>query len=103
MQSFGKSAPGRNNLPMFVAGQVHGVTGIFRSDDVTSLLADSDYDRAQAHWVLVASRSDLVADTRNPLPMSGIGPLQLEGDPDLYGRVYASGVCRGLFYSDRRQ
>ncbi|MFI9643231.1 xyloglucanase [Micromonospora sp. NPDC051925] len=75
---FGKAAPGRTYPALYVAAQVRGQRGVFRSDD------------AGRSWVRIN-------DDRHQY---GGLPETLTGDPDVYGRVYLSGYGRGIIHGD---
>jgi photosystem II stability/assembly factor-like uncharacterized protein len=76
---FGKAAPGRTNMAVFIVGQVDGKKGVYRSDDAgTSWLRIND-DQHQ---------------------YGNIGET-ITGDPRIYGRVYLGTNGRGIIYGDR--
>jgi xyloglucan-specific exo-beta-1,4-glucanase len=76
---FGKAAPGRTNMALFVVGVVGGVSGVHRSDDTG------------ATWVRVND---------NAHQYGNMGEA-LTGDPRVYGRVYLGTNGRGIVYGDR--
>ncbi|AYG85228.1 Xyloglucanase [Streptomyces hundungensis] len=76
---FGKAAPGADHQTLYVSGRVKGVGGLFRSTD------------AGATWVRIN-------DDRHQFGGSAISVV--EGDPDVYGRVYVGGYGRGVVYGD---
>jgi hypothetical protein len=75
---FGKAAPGRSYMTLFISAQINGVRGIFRSID------------AGATW----SR---INDNRHQFAWTG---SCITGDPRIYGRVYVSTNGRGIIYGD---
>jgi len=74
---FGKAAPGQSYPAIFLAGKVHGVSGVFRSDDEGTT------------WVQIT-------DDAHEYGTRGI----VIGDPRIYGRVYLGTNGRGVFYGD---
>lgn len=81
--AFGKSAPGRRNPTVFVYGTVNQTTGLFRSDDATSLPGDA----AQAKWVKVSTARHVLGNA-----------TYLEGDRLTFGKVYVGTSGRGILY-----
>ncbi|MFE9404204.1 RICIN domain-containing protein [Streptomyces sp. NPDC006530] len=76
---FGKAAPGADHQALYLSGTVKGVSGLFRSvDGGTSWLRIND-DQHQ---------------------FGGSAITVVEGDPDVYGRVYLGGYGRGVVYGD---
>jgi len=76
---FGKAAPGRTNMAVFIVGVVDGVSGVYRSDDTG------------ATWVRIND---------NQHQYGNMGEA-LTGDPRIYGRVYLGTNGRGVLYADR--
>lgn len=74
---FGKAAPHSNYSSLYLIGVVHGVRGIFRSDDMAMNWTRINDDQHQ--WGLL---------------------LHITGDPKKYGRVYVGTHGRGIFYGD---
>jgi hypothetical protein len=77
---FGKAAPGRTYPALYAAGEVRGLRGVFRSDDIGRTWVRVNDDKHQ---------------------YGGL-PEVLTGDPDVYGRVYLSGYGRGIIFGDPR-
>lgn len=75
--SVGKAAPGHSNLALYLWGTTSNVTGLFRSDDA----GDS--------WVRINDDAHQYG-----------GPVLLQGDPRVYGRVYMGFFGRGIVYAD---
>jgi hypothetical protein len=75
---FGKAAPRRREMAVFISGKVAGVRGIFRSDDSGSSWLRVNDDRHQ-----YASTGDAIA-----------------GDPRVFGRVYLSTNGFGIPYGE---
>jgi photosystem II stability/assembly factor-like uncharacterized protein len=75
---FGRAAPGKDYLALYVAGSCDGQVGLFRSDDagVTWVRINDD----QHQW---GNRYRCIA-----------------GDPRIYGRVYVGTDGRGILYGD---
>jgi xyloglucan-specific exo-beta-1,4-glucanase len=73
--AFGRSPPGRMHPTVFVLGRVSGSPGIFRSDDMG------------VSW-------QKIDDDRQPI---GDDPMVMEGDRQVFGRVYIGTNGRGLF------
>lgn len=73
--AFGKAPSGRMHPTVFVLGRVSGSPGIFRSDDMG------------ASW-------QKIDDDRQPI---GDDPMVMEGDRQVFGRVYIGTNGRGLF------
>jgi hypothetical protein len=76
---FGKAAPGRTNMAVFVVGVIDGVSGVYRSDDTG------------ATWVRIND---------NTHQYGNMGEA-LTGDPRVWGRVYLGTNGRGVLYADR--
>jgi xyloglucan-specific exo-beta-1,4-glucanase len=76
---FGKAAPGRTTMALFIVGVVDGVSGVYRSDDTG------------ATWVRIND---------NQHQYGNMGEA-LTGDPRIYGRVYLGTNGRGVLYGDR--
>lgn len=74
---FGKAAPGHTYPALYLAGAIHGLSGIFRSIDEAHSWARINDDQHQ--WGLI---------------------LQIAGDPRIYGRVYVGTHGRGILYGD---
>jgi photosystem II stability/assembly factor-like uncharacterized protein len=77
---FGKAADGKNLPALYLAGQIGGVTGIFRSID-----GGTDWTRINddAHQFGAINR--------------------LTGDPRIFGRVYLATSGRGVIYGDEQK
>lgn len=75
---FGKAAPGRSYPAVYISGQVDGVRGIFRSDDIGQTWTRINDDEHQWGWTGAA----------------------ITGDPDVYGRVYVATNGRGVIVGD---
>jgi xyloglucan-specific exo-beta-1,4-glucanase len=77
---FGKAAPGTNNPAVYVYGKVNGSTrmGIYRSDD------------SGMTWMRINDDQHLV----------GGNPRDLEGDRQVYGRVYIAMDGTGVWYGE---
>jgi photosystem II stability/assembly factor-like uncharacterized protein len=74
---FGKAAPGRDYVALYLIGTVGDVAGFFRSDD------------AGATWVRIN-------DDQHQYGL--VGPII--GDPRIYGRAYLGTNGRGILYAD---
>jgi photosystem II stability/assembly factor-like uncharacterized protein len=74
---FGKAAPGGAYPAVFLAGNVQGVAGVFRSDDKGATWSRITDDRHQFAAV-----------------------IHLTGDPRIFGRVYLAVHGRGVIYGD---
>lgn len=74
--AFGKNAPNRQNPTVFVYGTVNNIEGIFRSDNFGETWAKIDVE-GQA---------------------IGKDPKFMEGDRQVYGRVYIGTGGRGIYY-----
>jgi len=74
--AFGKTAPSRTEPTVFVYGTVNGRSGIFRSDDLGE------------QWIKIDQPEQPV----------GNDPLTMEGDGQIYGRVFIGTFGRGIFY-----
>jgi xyloglucan-specific exo-beta-1,4-glucanase len=77
---FGRAARGRSYPALYTSAQIHGVRGIFRSDD------------AGRHWVRLNDDDHQWAWTGSAIT----------GDPRVYGRVYVSTNGRGIIVGDPR-
>ncbi|MFZ0275023.1 MAG: hypothetical protein WAL34_24530 [Acidobacteriaceae bacterium] len=77
---FGKAAPGRNYPAIYLAGTIHGHTGLFRSIDEAHSWVRINDDQHQ--WGII---------------------LQIAGDPHVYARVYVGTHGRGILYGDPAQ
>ncbi len=78
LMTFGKPKPGRTNPTVFVYGRVDNTDGIFRSDD------------NGATWARI----------NVPNPAVGDDPRVMEGDRQVYGRVYIGTDGRGIYYGE---
>jgi hypothetical protein len=74
---FGKAAPSATVPSLYLCGTIHGMRGVFRSDDFGRNWTRINDDAHQ--WGLV---------------------LQVAGDPRAYGRVYVGTHGRGVLYGD---
>jgi xyloglucan-specific exo-beta-1,4-glucanase len=75
---FGKAAPGKKYMAIYISGTINGVDGIFRSDD------------AGKHWVRINDDQHQYASTSSAIT----------GDPRIYGRVYIGTNGFGIVYGD---
>jgi hypothetical protein len=75
---YGKAAPGKSYVALYLVGTVGGVRTIYRSDDDA------------ASWVRITNDAQAVV---------GANAI-LTGDPRIYGRVYVGTNGRGIFYGD---
>jgi hypothetical protein len=75
---FGKAAPGKSYMTLYISAQIGGVRGIYRSID------------AGATWVRITDSQHQFAYT---------GPM-ITGDPRVFGRVYLCTNGRGIIYGD---
>jgi hypothetical protein len=75
---FGKAAPGKTYMALYVSAQIDNVRGIYRSDD------------AGATWVRV----------NDDQHQYGVTNSAITGDPRVYGRVYVGTNGRGIVYGD---
>ncbi len=75
--SFGKPAPNADYPTIFVAGKMANLSGIFMSQDLGE------------KWLLISNKN---------MQFSSIRVLQ--GDPNIFGRVYVGTDGRGIFYGD---
>lgn len=75
---FGKAAPGATYPALYTIAQIHGVRGIFRSDD------------GGRSWVRINDDQHQYGN---------IGGA-ITGDPQIYGRVYVGTNGRGIVYGD---
>jgi hypothetical protein len=80
---FGKEAPGKTFPTVFIYGTVNGIVGIYRSTD------------EGATWVRVN-------DDAHEFGGPGNGQF-VQGDMNVFGRVYMSTVGRGLVYGESDQ
>jgi hypothetical protein len=76
---FGKSASGAGYPAIYLWGTIHGVTGVFRSDDTAATWTRINDNSHQYGWI-----------------------HSVTGDPMQYGRCYISAEGRGTFYGDPR-
>jgi hypothetical protein len=77
---FGKSAPGKKDPALFLAGKVDGAQGLFRSDDGGRSWVRIDDERHRFGWV-----------------------NHVTGDPRVYGRVYFGTGGRGIIKTNYKQ
>ena len=75
---FGKAAPGKDYMALYICGKVNGVRGVFRSDD------------AGANWIRINDDNH----------QWGAIESAITGDPKVYGRVYVGTNGRGVQYGD---
>ncbi|MBN1310225.1 MAG: xyloglucanase [Anaerolineae bacterium] len=75
---FGKAAPWRRYPALYISAQIHGVRGIYRSDNGGRSWVRINDDDHQYAWTGAA----------------------ITGDPRVYGRVYISTNGRGILYGD---
>ncbi len=75
---FGKAAPGKTYMAVYVSARIDGVRGIYRSDD------------AGATWIRIN-------DDQHQWGWTG---KTITGDPRIYGRVYVGTNGRGILYGD---
>ncbi len=75
---FGKAAPGATTPAIYTAAEYHGVRGIFRSVDGGSTWTRINDDEHQWGWI----------------------GADIEGDPDVFGRVYVATNGRGIIIGD---
>ncbi|AEI43685.1 xyloglucanase [Paenibacillus mucilaginosus] len=75
---FGKAAPSRDYMALYVSAKIDGVRGIYRSDDKGS------------SWVRI----------NDDAHQYGVTNSAITGDPKLYGRVYLGTNGRGILYGD---
>lgn len=75
---FGKAAPGKDYMAIYITGRIDGVAGFFRSDD------------EGATWVRIND------------DQHGYGAVDsaITGDPRVYGRVYIGTNGRGIIYGE---
>lgn len=76
---FGKNAPGAKNPTIFLMGKIEGVSGLFRSNDMGNI------------WVKIDDESNRM----------GNEPRCIEGDRQVYGRVYLGTGGSGIFYGGK--
>jgi photosystem II stability/assembly factor-like uncharacterized protein len=74
---FGRAASGHHEAALFLAGQVQGTNGLFRSDD------------AGENWVRISDDQHQFAEVHC-----------ITGDPRIFGRVYLATSGRGIIYGD---
>ena len=74
---FGKPAPGKDYPALFLAGRLHSVTGLYRSEDGGRTWIRINDDAHQFGWV-----------------------DHVTGDPRIFGRVYFGTGGRGVIYGD---
>ncbi len=75
---FGKNPPGKAHPGVFVLGRVGNEQGVFRSDDMG------------ASWLKVSA----------PYPALGDTPQAMEGDRQMFGRVYIGANGRGVYFGE---
>ncbi len=75
---FGKAAPGKTYMALYVSAKIDNVRGIYRSDD------------AGVTWVRI----------NDDLHQYGVTNSAITGDPRIYGRVYLGTNGRGIIYGD---
>jgi len=75
---FGAPAPGKTYVTIYISGQIDGVRGIYRSNDMGASWVRINDDQHQYAWTGAA----------------------ITGDPRIYGRVYISTNGRGILYGD---
>lgn len=75
---FGKAAPGKDYMALYICGKVNGVRGVFRSIDKGETWVRINDDNNQ--W--------------------GAIEAAITGDPKVYGRVYVGTNGRGVQYGD---
>lgn len=77
--AFGKNPPGKSHPAVFVQGKVNGIDdGVFRSDDMGQT------------WIQINDSSS----------MTGNIPNSMEGDRQIFGRVYIGTNGSGIYYGD---
>jgi photosystem II stability/assembly factor-like uncharacterized protein len=76
--TFGKAAPGTKYPAIFIFGEVKGVTGLFRSDDIGKT------------WIRINDESTKF----------GYNFITMTGDPRNYGRLYIGVGGRGVLYGE---
>ena len=76
---FGRAAPGRTNVAVYINGVVDGEDALFRSDDSGATWVRINDDAHRWGWIGAA----------------------ITGDPRVYGRVYVSTNGRGIQWGDR--
>jgi photosystem II stability/assembly factor-like uncharacterized protein len=77
---FGKAAPWRHYMALYMAGKVNDTHGVYRSDDAGATWVRINDDQHQWGWI----------------------GQTITGDPRIYGRVYLGTNGRGIQYGDRR-
>jgi xyloglucan-specific exo-beta-1,4-glucanase len=83
---FGAPAPGRTNPAAYLYATIGASTGIWRSDDATSLAGAA----TTATWTLISTPT---------VPLESV--YQVEGDPSIYGQVYVATGGRGALIGQR--
>lgn len=76
--AFGKNAEEKPYPSVFLYGRVFGIDGIYRSDDMGKT------------WIMIS-------DSRHEI---GINPKVMEGDRQVFGRVYIGTGGGGIFYGE---
>ncbi len=75
---FGKAKEGSDYMSIYICGEVNGIYGVYRSDDMAkswTRVNDDDHQYGSINYAIT-------------------------GDPDLYGRVYFGTNGRGVVYAD---
>lgn len=77
--AFGKNPPGKSHPAVFVQGKVNGIDdGVFRSDDMGQT------------WIQINDSSSMIGNI----------PNSMEGDRQIFGRVYIGTNGSGIYYGD---